>query len=243
MAAPQKITAWSYSRWSTYEDCPLKAKYKFVDKLSEPGSAAMDRGIHFHKVAEIYATSPKVPTAKTIDDLALTYEDKQGKTNRVTLKDLTPIIADLKEARKGRPIAEQEWSFTSNWEPTGWFSKDAWCRIKTDLVFAKDDHLVIVDHKTGKRNENAHKSQLSLYALGGFIKYPMIDKIRTEVWYIDQGRPYPNEVYERHELEDIKAAWEDKTRRMLNDTQFAPRPSNSCRWCHFRKSNGGPCDF
>jgi hypothetical protein len=37
--------------------------------------------------------------------------------------------------------------------------------------------------------------------------------------------------------------WEDKTRPMLNDTIFAPKPGNACRWCHWKKSNGGPCKF
>ena len=30
---------------------------------------------------------------------------------------------------------------------------------------------------------------------------------------------------------------------LLTDTLFAPRPGPYCRWCHFRKENGGPCTF
>ena len=48
----RKITSWSFSRWNVYEECPAKAKYKFIDKLKEPGSAAMDRGTALHKQCE-----------------------------------------------------------------------------------------------------------------------------------------------------------------------------------------------
>lgn len=223
MAEPQRITAWSYSRWGTYTDCPLKAKYKFIDKLPEPGSPAMDRGSAIHKMAEDYVNAPAKPAPKLPDELKL-------------------VKAELNMARKGNPKCEQEWCFDSEWEPTGWFAKNAWCRVKTDLVFGRKDEVVIVDHKTGKRKDE-HLNQLSLYALGAFIQYPVIEKVSTEVWYIDHGAPHAQASYERNELEDIKAAWMEKTRPMLSDTQFAPRPGNGCRWCHFRKGNGGPCQY
>lgn len=222
MAEVQKITQWSYSRWSCYEDCPRKAKYKFIDRLPEPGSPAMDRGSAIHKLAEDYVAAAKAP--KVIPDELKAYAD------------------EFKLARKGKPIAEQEWAFTTAWEPTGWFAKDCWCRIKTDLCFWRGDKLVIVDHKTGKRRDD-HLKQLSLYALGGFSQYQSIDHISAEVWYLDQGKPQTFAEYERAELPDIKDAWAAKTKAMLNDTMFAPRPGNSCRWCHFRKANGGPCAF
>jgi hypothetical protein len=33
------------------------------------------------------------------------------------------------------------------------------------------------------------------------------------------------------------------SRNLENDDIFAPKPSYGCRWCHFRKSNGGPCQW
>lgn len=223
MAEPQKITAWSYSRWNCYEDCPRKAKYKFVDKRPEPGSTAMDRGSEIHKIAENFVLAPGARAPKVPSELAY-------------------YGAEFKLARKGKPVAEQEWAFTADWGSTGWFSKDAWCRVKTDLCFWRKDKLVIVDHKTGKRRDE-HVTQLSLYALGGFIKFPVIDSISAEVWYLDQGKPITNAEFERGQLDDLKADWEKKTKAMLSDTIFAPRPSRACSWCHFRKENGGPCEF
>lgn len=220
----KKITAWSFSRWSTYEQCPFLAKCKFVDRLPEPvvASPAIERGIVIHKMAEDYVVAEKQP--------------------RTISTELKMFHAEFKEARKGKPFVEREWAFTSSWEPTGWFAKNAWCRVKTDLVFWRKDSLIIVDHKTGKRRPT-HETQLSLYAIAGFLMYPEIDIIDSELWYLDHGKPIPTERYERHELPLMLEAWEERTRPMLSDTQFAPKPSRACSWCNFSKSNGGPCKF
>ena len=44
------IPQWSYSRLTCFEKCPKQAEFKFVKKIKEPGSAAMDRGKEVHKL-------------------------------------------------------------------------------------------------------------------------------------------------------------------------------------------------
>ena len=51
-----RITQWSYSRLKTYEQCPSKVKFRYIDKLSEPSSPQMDRGTRIHKLAEDFVT-------------------------------------------------------------------------------------------------------------------------------------------------------------------------------------------
>ena len=48
------IPQWSYSRLTCFEKCPKQAEFKFVKKIKEPGSAAMDRGKEVHKLCEDY---------------------------------------------------------------------------------------------------------------------------------------------------------------------------------------------
>ena len=48
------INQWSYSRLSCYEKCPKQAEFKFIKKIKEPGSPAMDRGKDMHKLCEEY---------------------------------------------------------------------------------------------------------------------------------------------------------------------------------------------
>jgi len=217
----QTITQWSYSRWRDYEQCPALAKYKYIDKRKEPDSPAMSRGSDIHKAAEVWlSTEKRTPLPES---LALFKAEFQG------LKRL-----------KAQP--ELEWAFTQAWEPTGWFDHNCWVRIKTDAFAVKAGKLgVVVDFKTGKQRDS-HQDQLSLYAIGAMLMAPEITVADTQLWYLDLGKQ-DGRTFGRSALEDLKAEWAAKTRALLSDTMFAPRPSEACRWCAHSKKKGGPCAF
>ena len=215
----KKIAAWSYSRYSTYLQCPLKAKLKFILKMEEPTSKAMSRGTDIHEKAEEYL----------LHGGALPEELRKFEANFVALKD-------------GGVQCEVEWTFTSDWKPTGWFAPDAWVRVKADAVryVEHEKSVLIIDFKTGKTNAD-HARQLHLYSLAASLTYPNAETFISQLWYIDSGKI----VEKSYTLEDIQyaaALWEDSTLPMLSDTVFSPKPGFYCRWCHFRKENGGPCE-
>lgn len=219
----QRITAWSYSRWATYEECPFKAKLKFIEKLPEPSGPAAERGTLIHKMAENFL---------------------MGK-----LKTLPPELEKFKkqflELKKRKPTCEGDLAFTDRWAPTGWFSPDAWLRIKMDAEArdVKDPTILdIVDHKTGKQRDGYAK-QMGLYGLGGLLKYPTVQLARVALWFLDHGTVVPLEVA-RSSVVKMKAEWMKRVTPMLTDTRFSPKPSaEACRWCAFKKAKGGPCKF
>ena len=105
------VKAWSYSRLADYEQCPAKFKYKHIDRLPDPGSAAMQRGSDIHKAGENFLKGKG----------KLTPEYKYFKKEMAELKQLSPLV-------------EQQWGFTANWEQTGWFGNDTWLRIVCDVA-------------------------------------------------------------------------------------------------------------
>lgn len=216
----KKITSWSYSRYAKYNDCPAAAKYKFIDKLQEPGSAAMERGNAIHKMAEDYT---------------------KGATKKLP-PELTKFAEEFKELKGSKPIVEQTWAFTKEWAETVWNDwQGCWLRIKTDAACLDGDTLYVIDHKTGKQREG-YGEQMTLYGVGGFLKYPHIKKVVAQLWFLDSGGVVPAE-YKVSEFKAMQKDWEKKVQPMLNDTRFAPKPGNACRFCHFKKANGGPCKF
>lgn len=219
MPPAQQITAWSFSRWQTYQDCPLKAKFKFIDKLPEPGSPAMDRGSAIHKLAEDF-TGGKI---KALPPELIKFKD------------------EFKQLKKLKPRAEEQWAFNAGWGATGWFDKDAWLRVKMDAYYLENFKMGLIDHKTGKVKED-HITQLGLYALAGFKKFPEIDTAVASLWYLDHGEMVSRE-YAREQMAGLQKEWARMSKPMLNDTKFLPKPGNSCRWCHFSKSKGGKCKY
>lgn len=224
--AVSKITAWSFSRLQDYRKCPAFAKYKHVDKIKEPGNAAMDRGSAIGKLVELFV------------------KDRRG-SDKAPLE-IAAFAAEFLELRKRRAVTEEQWAFDRDWNEVDWFDAAAWLRVKTDIysLNLESNTLLVVDVKTGKVREE-HLEQLKLYALGAFLKFPTVAYVDVRLWYLDGGVEVPEEpkVYSREELSTLKTYWLKETKAMLADTRFAPKPSGLCQYCHFSASKGGPCEY
>ena len=236
-AAVKAITAWSFSRWNDWKKCPRYAYFKHVLRMKEPGSVALDRGSRIGELAEKFASAT-------------------GKRMK-TPSELQTFEVEFRSLQKRKVMSEGEWAFNRQWEPTGWFDKDAWVRGKVDafhiesrkvvvLPAAKKELVVgvVIDYKTGKLNPT-HLDQLSLYALCAFCKYPELDAVEVQLWYLDHGvlLPDPLKLYSRDEVPTLKKEWEAGTRAMLADRRFVEKPGKACGWCHYSKGKDGPCKF
>lgn len=218
------ISAVSFSRLNDYRKCPQFAKFKHVDKLKEPGNKAMDRGSAIHKMAEDF-------TLKRIKKLP---------------EELSSFATEFKELIKRKPTVEAQWAFDKDWNQVDWFDADVYCRVKIDCFYldVKLNRLVVIDHKTGKLNDN-HLEQLSLYALSAFSVFDTVDSVEVMMWYLDQGELKPDQpkIYFRSELPELKKLWNKNFKPITSDRRFAPKPSNACGWCFFSKAKSGPCKY
>lgn len=216
----QQIKAWSYSRFKKYEGCPRAAKLVYIDRRKEPEGPALKRGSEIHKMAEDYLTG--------------TLKKLPG--------ELRSFAQEFKALRAVKPEVEGEWAFTKAWKECGWFGAMVFVRMKVDATDARPGtgRVRIVDFKTGKVRDD--KRQLELYGLGALMRYPWAEEVRAEFWFTDQGIMH-DATYLRKDLLKIRKKWTDSVRPMLNDKTFAPRPGEACRWCHFKKAKGGPCEY
>lgn len=216
----KKITSWSYSRYACYSECPAKAKYKFIDKLPEPSAPALERGNYVHKIAEDFT---------------------KGMFKKIPME-LAKFREQFFELKKSKPMVEESWCFKQDWSGTTWDDwTGCWLRVKVDAACFEDTTLHIIDHKTGKKRDG-YEDQLGLYALSGFLKFPHVKTVYTHLWYLDSG-DHVEIPYAADQTKVLQKGWEKKVQPMLNDTTFAPRPGNACRFCHFSKAKGGPCKY
>lgn len=223
--APPPITAWSYSRWATYEGCPRRAKYQFVDKLPEPESEAIVRG------KDIHAAAASILSGKLADC---------GKEAAAVL---APWMAKLEALKALGPRVEHQAAFTIDWEPTEWFSRRAWLRVVFDVIVppAKNRSLTI-DFKTGKTRAE-HEDQLSLYGCAAAALYPDAEEHEVCFVYLDHPHVRPlQRTFKASSLAPMRAMWEQRAGPMLRDTEFPTRVGPGCRWCPYASTKGGPCD-
>lgn len=226
------ISAWSYSRLSTWTQCPFKAKLLMIDKLKEPTNAAMERGRDIHKRLEVYMTKGK---------------------SRV-FKEMGPYkkyLSGLRRNKKGYKAfaTEMQVAFNKGLKQVDWFAWDAWLRAILDLYILEDDNkAIIIDYKTGRR-KNEHVDQADMYAAVFYLlnkdTFNKSGELCVQFLYVDNPnieemleKSYNMKTCEKHLKRFLKIG-----EAMTKDEAFIKKPSNNCKWCHFRKANNGPCNY
>jgi RecB family exonuclease len=228
------IPTWSYSRLSIYEQCPFRAKLAYIDRIPEPPRPlppgktehANDRGTRIHEAAELYV---------------------QGGV------ELVPELAKFKEEfvklrqmySEGKVALEGEWGYTTDWAPTSWTSADVWLRVKLDaLVHLSDTHAVVIDYKTGRKfgNEIKHAEQCQLYQLATFMRYPELQNIEVELWYLDQD-DITRMSYTRDQGLRFHSGFNIRGCSITQSEEFPAKPNMfNCKWCPYGPKGTGHCN-
>jgi hypothetical protein len=232
-----KLTTWSFSTYTQYLKCPFSVCLQNVQRIRMPEerSETMMRGSDAHLAAKEYVSTKVQPMLP---------------------QSLQVFQPELDALRKAKAMVEQEWAFNRNWQLTTWLANDVWVRMKVDAIKTTQKLISIIDYKTGRVYPD-HKQQRSLYALGGLLliklgRLQYIDKkgkinnvsqdasVAAAHYYLDTTQR-AEETFTSARLPMLKSEWETRTKEMLEDTNFNTITGTHCRWCKFRKSNGGPC--
>lgn len=229
-----RLSAWSFSRLVIGEQCPYRARLAFADRIPEPErelppgktEQANERGQRVHDGAELFVRG----TGLFLPEMAH-FEPE--------FLELTKLYKD------GKVSLEGEWGFNEDWEPVEWRSRDAWARIKLDaLVFLNPYEAVVIDYKTGKKfgNEIKHAEQCQLYQLATFLRYPDLETVHTELWYLDIN-DISQTSYTRERGMMTFPSWDRRGHQFTDRTEFPAKPNMfNCKWCPYGPKGTGHCE-
>jgi len=222
------VNAWSYSALKVYEECPYRTYISRVKKIKEVAGPAAERGTQIHQLAEDYVNGTIGEMPKELNKFKEEFEV------------LRELFIEAKVELEG------EWGFDIDWAPVGWMVKDTWARIKLDALVQEDETSArVIDYKTGKKwgNEIGHGQQGLLYAIGSFFRYPDLQFVQTEFWYLDKGET-TKKGYTREQAMTFAPGFHRRAVKMTTETEWNPTPSSdSCRWCSFRKGDEPECSW
>lgn len=231
-----KKIRWSFSQWENYNGCPARWRYKSVLKLptSPPGPAAA-RGLEMHDRADNYITGQ-------ISDLE-PPSTKFGSKKPVLIVDkYKEVLNQFRDHPNGDRWAEKKMHFDDDWHLTGSAGSPLTrCIMILDAARCLDGVLHIGEWKSGSP-KNTHTDQRKLYALGGLRRW-MVDEVRVTTYYFEDTAPPERLVVKASAEEKLKDLWRGRVEQMETDQICAPKPGDSCRWCDFAKTKGGPCQF
>lgn len=227
--------SFSYSRWSTWAECPAKYKYKHIDKLPEPKSKAMQRGIDIHEAVAAYV-------------------DGKSDVMPESLKLFEGLANDLRNMPdpKLRKV-EMQVAFDKDRKRVEWFSRNAYWRFIWDvMVFnGRGKEVDACDWKTGQPR-GSYDAQMQIFAIPAYWMFENLETFRGHLVYLDTGDTVMVE-YDRAtfygpsgdpaQRDGLYGLWMANVAMMEADRAFRPTPSReACRFCHFHKAKGGPCD-
>ena len=155
------IDRWSYSRLGTYESCPKKAYYSYVEKIPQEQHPAAQRGTRIHQLAEDYI----VGKLKVMPRELKLFSEAFEKLREDWLEENLHV--------------EQDWAFDKEWAIAPWSGDTTWGRYKIDAFLKEEAFGKVIDFKTGKywSNQTGYRDQCSLYACGVFSRFPDLENV------------------------------------------------------------------
>jgi RecB family exonuclease len=236
----------SYSSYDTYRTCPLKYKYREIDRIPEPKSKEAVFGTLIHAVLKYVHTPSLLPP--TLDQAldyfskgwnSAVYEDEMEERAAFTqgveilqryydknhITDYT--IVDL----------ESRFSIEIGNDTTGRHTVSG----IIDRIDKTADGYEIIDYKTTRKMPSQDKIdndvQLSVYLKAFLERYPKeaehIDKITVSLYFLKHGVKLSSKRT-KEQLVTLETNFLDAI-RSIEEAHFDPILSPLCDWCGYQK--------
>ncbi|RIK13850.1 MAG: exodeoxyribonuclease V subunit beta [Acidobacteria bacterium] len=242
--------ALSPSRAADFMQCPMLYRFRVVDQLPEPPSAAAARGTLVHAVLERLFDLPAAQRTTAAATALLPQEWER-------MVELEPELAGLLAHEDGGSVAVEDWfdqaaAFVERWftledptllEPA---ERELYVEAKVgDLTVrgyvdrldeAPDGRLRVVDYKTGRAPSEAFEAralfQLKFYGLALWRSRGVLPS-RLQLVYLRDGQVLwidPTEAELLATERKIRALWA-AVDLAARTGDWRPRPGRHCSWC------------
>ncbi|WP_414687984.1 RecB family exonuclease [Mycobacterium sp.] len=250
-AGQPRRPALSPSRASDFKQCPLLYRFRAIDRLPEPTSAAQLRGSVVHAALEqLYALPAPQRLPATVVTLAAEAWD------RVIAEQ--PELADMLDAAQRGELLEEAKALLSGYyrleDPTRFDPQSCEQRVEVELAdgtllrgfvdridVAPTGEMRVVDYKTGKAPPEARALaefkamfQMKFYAVA-LLRSRGVLATRLRLLYLADGEvlDYTPDLGELERFEKtLMAIW--RAIQSAGATgDFRPNPSRLCDWCAY----------
>lgn len=237
----------SPSRANDFKSCPLKYRYRVIDRLPEPTSAAQVKGTLVHSVLErLY----DLEAAQRTSQRALELVEPEWK--RLCESDAAAAgVVDDESVWMAQVRALVEAYFAVE-DPRRLQPEQRECLVEATtadgvrlkgyidrLDVAPTGEIRVVDYKTGGVPREAFRAealfQLKFYAVAVWQLRGVVPTVLRLI-YLKDGEAVdysPTEAELRATERSIEALWQTISRAVTRG-DFRPKRSGLCGWCHFK---------
>lgn len=236
------MTAFSYSRLQTYEDCPMSYRLQYLDdalKILKRQNVPGKVGSEVHEILEAYIIHLQDSgLPEDLDYVEYLAETMATHETRADVKHVLEFFSETHvwDTSHDEVFVERPFGITKDLKPTGFAADDTWYRGKIDRLEIDGSTATIVDYKTSRliptKVEWETNQQKKSYALFVAIHMPEIktinivfDFIRWNVKLTDSYENSPGLV------KSLSKIFETKIQEVESATEFPPTPGSFCALC------------
>ena len=245
-----RVTQYSHSRLSSFENCPRQFAYRYVEKIeTRRESIEAFTGKRVHEILErLYhhvGRHGKPPSLSQVlsrfgSDWRATWHDEVGIVRKeFDVAHYQQLGARCLENyyRRYYPFDGEE---TVGIETRVQFSLDPAGRYKIRgvadrVVRSGPGRYEIHDYKTGRRLPNQQQldtdRQLALYQIGLAEQYP--DQPVRLVWHYLRQNQSPTSTRTPEQLETLRSDTMHLIDRIRTEFEYKPKRSGLCDWCEY----------
>jgi putative RecB family exonuclease len=246
------MTLFSHSRLSCFEKCPLKFRFKYIDKLESPREQGVEAflGSLVHSTLEKLYKDLRFKKLNTLDELLKWFREEWKRNwssdilivrKQFTQENYRKMAEDYirdyykryKPFDQNRTIALEE-KVMITLDPEGRYRLQGYI---DRLAYAGKGVYEIHDYKTNFnipiKQYIDDDRQLALYALAVLNNYQDARSVRL-VWHFLSADKEVVIEKTQEELDKLKADTIKLIDSIKAERDFPPRPGPLCNWCEFR---------
>lgn len=218
----------SYSKYSTYRQCPRKYQLQYITKTYKDDSdnPAFVNGKRIHKALENCLIA--LNSRKPLPEVCSISRNGLAILNR--LHSSFPVV-----------IPEKQIAVDRYWKESSWFdNKTAYYRAVFDVTAYNDKLCTIIDWKTGKVTEyDDDGGQMHLAATIMFKLSPNIETIKTAFMFLEHKHTM-SITFHRSQLTELVDYFEKLHTNVNADNTFDPKKN---RYCFFCRATSEQCPY
>lgn len=214
----------SYSKINTYNICPRKYEFSYIDFYPRKGSSDIVlKGTLLHKMIELYINDKDYDIPYEKEFLSLKEEDFNAfKEDFEKIKE-QPLIKQLKKMKDSCEINVEQ-KLTNIFE-NFIFSGN------TDTLVKNEKKLIIIDYKTGKVNQNFE--QLEFYALVSSYLYPEVQDFLLVLSFVSHEQDLKITL-KKEDMFKIENKLIKYISNINNSIKFDKKVGPLCNYCDYK---------
>lgn len=244
------MPSFSHSKLSSYQQCPQKYKFRYVDEIPPPiRSIELHLGDSVHRALEKLYADARAGQIAGVDDLLKSFQQKWDEGFSADLRIVRARTTAQTYLEMGsKMLSDYHWSFHPFTQNTTLELEEKFLFPVSDrhemrgiidrLARNNDGSLEIHDYKTSRRLPDAtqvsNDVQLALYEIAIRHRWPETQNISL-IWHYLAFDKQITITKTTEQLETVKRSTLDQIHTIEAATSFPTHVTPLCDWCEYKE--------